>query len=786
MNRSLRILLISVSGAALTALLALAAAAAWFYFAARSALPQLDGTIPVAGITAPVTVTRDAFGTPHIKAETLDDLFFAQGFVTAQDRLWQMDLMRRSASGELAEILGEDLVARDRQQRILGLRHAARQAFLSLPEPDRGYVEDYARGVNTLIQSQENRLPVEFRLLRYRPAPWLGEDSLVLAALMCQMLNHYTFPTELAREAILAKLGPALTAELYPESSGRDLVPEIHTSPAATLPSGRAAISGSRPDSYPGKQEQPAAGSNNWVLAGARTVTGSPLLSNDMHLGHQMPNLWYEAHLRSGSFNVAGVTLPGAPFVIVGHNDRIAWGFTNLGPDVEDIYIERFNEKGEYKTSSGWKQPARRKELIRVKGRPHHELEVLETRHGPIVTELVEDETRRLSLKWVLYDPASLAIPFFRMNSARDWNEFRRALSRFGAPGQNVVYADVDGHIGYQATGLIPMRASGDGTVPVSGEDEAHEWTGYVPFEELPSVLDPPSGIIATANGRITPEGYPHLLATQWGSPERTERIASVLQSGRKFSAADMLTLQMDVYSAHHRLFARLFADAVRRTEASSERAREAASLMQRWDGLLTMDAAAPTVIAVALRILRRLLLEPKLGQDWERYRWFMSSIWLENTVMRQAPHWLPKGYSGWPRLLASAVEEAVKDDSAPQRLADWRWGARFPVVIEHPVFRNIPLLGRWAAPGRRDQSGGGTTVKQVGRDFGPSQRMTVDFSDLDRSTLNLVTGQSGHLLSPHYMDHWPAWYEGATLPLPFSDPAVERSLTHRLVLIGK
>jgi penicillin amidase len=786
MNRSPRILLISVSGAALVALVALAAAAGWFYFAARSALPQLDGTISVEGITAPVTVTRDAFGIPHIKAETLDDLFFAQGFVTAQDRLWQMDMMRRSASGELAEVLGEDLVARDRQQRILGLRHAARQAFRSLPEPDRGYVEDYARGVNAYIQACTNRLPVEFRLLGYRPSPWAGEDSLVLAALMCQMLNHYTFPTELAREAILAKLGPALTGELYPESSGRDLVPEIHVAPAPARNAGPAASPRGHPRTTPWKHEEPVPGSNNWALAGALTVTGKALLSNDMHLGHQMPNLWYEAHLQSGSFNAAGVTLPGAPFVIVGHNGRIAWGFTNLGPDVEDIYIETFNERGEYKTSSGWKQPTRRRELIRVKGRPDQELEVLETRHGPIVTELVEHETRLLSLKWVLYDPAALAIPFFQINAARNWDEFRRALSGFGAPGQNVVYADVDGHVGYQATGLIPIRVSGDGTVPVSGEDEAHEWAGYVPFEELPSVLDPPSGIVATANGRITPEGYPHLLATQWGSPERTERIASALMSGKKFSAADMLALQMDVYSAHHRLFARLFADAVVKTERSSRRAREAAILMQKWDGMLTADAAAPTVTAIALRILRRHLLQPKLGPDWERYRWFMSSIWLENTVRHQAPHWLPPGFTGWTQLLVAAVEEAVKDDSAPPRLAGWRWGTRFPVVIEHPVFRSIPLLGSWAAPGTREQSGGGTTVKQVGRDFGPSQRMTVDFSNLDRSTLNLVTGQSGHLLSPHYMDQWAAWYEGTTFPLPFSNEAVERSRTHRLVLVGK
>jgi penicillin amidase len=639
--------------------------------------------------------------------------------------------------------------------------------------------------VNAYEQARGSQMPVEFRLLGYQPSPWRGEDSIVLAALMCQMLNHYTFSTELAREMVLTKLGPALTAELYPDSSNRDRVPEITPAPEPAGTPGRAAFPRGYLQPFAWGWENPAPGSNNWALAGTRTVSGKPLLSNDMHLGHQMPNLWYEAHLQSGSFNVAGVTLPGAPFVIVGHNDRIAWGFTNLGPDVEDIYIETFNEKGEYKTASGWRQPERRKEIIRVKGKPDQDLEVLQTRHGPIVTELVKDETRQLSLKWILYDPAALAIPFFHINAARNWDDFRHALSRFGAPSQNVVYADIDGHIAYQAAGFIPIRASGDGTVPVSGTDDVHEWIGYVRFEELPSVLDPPSGIVATANGRITPDGYPHLLATQWGSPDRTERIAAVLESGKKFRAADMLSLQMDVYSAHDRLFARLFADAVAGTEASSARARKAASLMRNWDGRLTVDTAAPTIVALALRSLRRLLLEPKLGQDWERYRWFMSSIWLENTVRHQPRHWLPNGYVAWPQLLAAAVEEALKDPSAPRQLAQWRWGARFPVVIEHPVFRNIPLLGGWAAPGTQEQSGGGLTVKQVGRNFGPSQRLTVDFSDLDGSTLNLVTGQSGHLLSPHYMDHWPAWYEGTTFPLPFSEKAVEQFRAHRLVLRG-
>ncbi len=303
-------------------------------------------------------------------------------------------------------------------------------------------------------------------------------------------------------------------------------------------------------------------GSNNWVVSGAHTVSGKPLLSNDMHLGHQMPNLWYEAHLRCensgcGSFDAAGVTLPGMPYVIVGHNQRIAWGFTNVGPTVEDIYVETFNPAGQYLTPEGWKTPEHRREAIHVKGKPDVVVDVAVTRHGPIITELVPGETRKLALRWTLYDGTHN--PFFDADSAQNWEQFRSAFSRFDAPGQNVVFADVDGNIGYQATGKIPIRASGDGSLPENGSDNTHEWTGYIPFDKLPSIYNPPSGIIATANGRITPDGYPYSISSGWEAPWRTARIYRVLESGKKFSSGDMLALQTDIYSDADRFFAERF-----------------------------------------------------------------------------------------------------------------------------------------------------------------------------------------------------------------------------------
>lgn len=789
------------------------AVSAWVYRAAQRALPQLDGSVSIPGLHDRVTVIRDAHGVPHITSTSLDDLLFAQGYVAAQDRLWQMDATRRYAAGELSEILGPDLLRLDRQQRILQIRFTAERLDRGLSPTDRAQLEAYARGVNAYIATHHDTLPLEFDVLRYKPRPWTVKDSLLVTLSMSQALNHGPYRAKLAREAILAKLGPELTADLYPTTSWRD-----HP-PTAALPADAA----HSPAPPAGKQaaELPAVslpvlaatetwteplspGSNNWAISGAHTASGKPLLSNDMHLQHQMPGVWYEAHLTlrapgaSGpELDAAGLTLPGYPYVIAGHNARIAWGYTSLMPDVEDLYIERFNAQGEYLTPEGWKPPERRREVIRVHGAPDVTLDVLVTRHGPIITELVPGESRRLALHWTLYDVDSIAASFLALNRAGDWQEFRQALSAFVSPPLNVVYADVDGHIGYQAVGRLPIRASGDGTLPVPREDNNHEWLGVVPFEALPSVFDPPSGILATANGRITPDGYPYVLGTQWASPYRTERIYQLLSAGKKFTPADMLAVQTDVYSDFDHLCAQHFAGAVGRAPNASPRAREAAGLLRAWDGRLTVDSAAATLVTRARDNLWRLLLQPRLGPSderdnlppgvavtgWRQYSWSLSAVALETILQDQPARWLPRGFSNYDQLLTAAVEATVSEPQAPKDLTGWRYGEQYPLEFNHPIFGDIPIVSRWSGPGRRPQSGGSTTVKQVRRAFGPSQRMTVDLGDLDASTLNLVTGESGQFGSPYYMDHFPAWYEGWSFPLPFSAAAVDQARAHALLL---
>ncbi len=787
--------------------------AGWFYSAVHAALPQLDGSTKLAGLGAKVRVVRDEHGVPTIEAASLEDLFFAQGYVTAQDRLWQMDAMRRFSGGEMAEILGPDFVKHDREQRILGLRQAARKAQGTLPARDLKFFQAYANGVNAFLDAHQEKLPMEFRLLKYHPARWTVEDSLLMGARMVQDLTHYNIGPTLTREKILEKLGPELTADLYVNVSGHDRPPGARAAQGARsdpqdeedgIPAGEnehsmTSLHGDAADriaqTLQGLQASPdfRGGSNNWVVSGEHTVTGKPLLSNDMHLQHQLPNLWFEVHLHSGDYDVAGFALPGTPYVIAGHNQKIAWGFTNLGATVEQMFVETFNSDGWYQTEDGWQAPEHRFEVIHVKDNPDAVVDVIITRHGPVISPLIAGETRKLALRWTLYDGMHEIL--LDVNTAQNWKEFRSALKGWDVPGQNVMYADVNGHIGYQATGHVPIRPEGDGSLLVNGADGKHEWRGFIPFDEMPMVYDPPSGILATANGRVTPNGYKYPVSNQWDASYRTERIYDVLESGKKFSAADMLALQTDVYSGFDRYCAEHLVAAMDRTPSLSERAKQAREILRDWNGRMSTDSAAPTIETNARKELVRLILEPKLGAapkdaaaangqlSWQSYHWFSSPIWLENVLENQPPRWLPKDAANYDALLVQAMEGALTSSDIPANLNDWRWGKASPVEIRNLVLSRLPVIGSGTGPGVHEQSGAGYTVKQVGRGFGPSERATYDLSNLDHSTANLVTGESGIYRSPYYMDQWKAWYEGTTFEMPFTAQAVEKAKRHEVVL---
>ena len=784
----------------IVAVVAAIGGAAWLKNAMRAQLPTLDGELKLPGLSAPVLVRRDAHGIPHIQAATMEDLLEAQGFVVAQDRLWQMDMARRFAAGELAELLGPGVVEHDKVQRTLQIRPTAEHLTATMPADQKLLFEAFARGVNAFIAGHKDDLPAEFRLLDYTPRPWQPVDSWLVALNMVSRLDTL-YPWKLERERVVARLGPTLAAQLYPSTTWRDhpptqSIPDL-TAPQQDIPQVPLDESQSSLEDLlrlrqilklgSGRCDGCQPGSNEWVVSGARTASGKPLLANDMHLEHSIPDIWHEEDLQAGSFHVSGVTTPGIPFIIEGHNQHISWGFTTLNGDVQDVYVEKTNGRGEYWAGKGWRQPEHDQEHIHVRFGEDVLLDVQTTDHGPVITPLFPHERRMLALKWTLYTTRLHGLPLQALDSASNWSEFRQAVSQWWAPTQNMAYADDQGHIGYQAVGLFPMRPAGLSGVPIvetgTAADSEHEWQGYLPFAQLPTVLDPENGIIATANARITPDGFPYPLALNWDAPYRNERIWKWLSGHARLTPADMLTLQMDTYSEVDRDLAQRFAYAIDRAEGPNAKQRQAADLMRSWDGVITKDSVAAEIVDATKQALWPMVLEPKLGADWKLYDWQSKNFVQEEMVEKAPPEWLPAKYKSWDDLVAAAVKQGMVDNHAPLSLRDWTYGSRHVMNVQHPLYAMLPYFRGWTSTGPHQLAGDETTLDHVRGLLGASQRLTVDWSNLDGSTENIVMGESGDPLSPYFLDQFPYWYNGKTFAMPFSDAAVAASTAHTLRL---
>ena len=820
-RRWLRRLLWALGGFVALALLIMGGGLFWLHHAMVTSLPTVDGSVQLTGLSAPVTIRRDGHGVPHIEAASQDDLFLAQGYTTAQDRLWQMDMLRRNAAGELAEIIGPTVLEHDRAQRVFQFRNVAQRVYNSLPEADRHRYEQYARGVNLFIQQTEQnptRLPAEFRLLRYHPRPWSGTDSVLIGLNMVLSLDNH-FDDKLTRERIANHLHDSkLEAELYPTGSWRDQPPtaavadmtQPHPAPPQTddedndQTQTRLNSPGITPEDLRALHAALGAsdcagcipGSNNWVIAGKHTASGRAMLANDMHLGLTVPNVWYMADLKAPGLHVAGVTLPGVPLVIAGHNDHVAWGFTALYGDVQDIYVEKLDGKGNYAGPQGqWLPLAHAFETIHVRFGKDVKVEVQLTAHGPLMNPIFHSETRPIALHWTLYDPALAAIPLYEMNTAADWQHFSNALAAWCWPTQNVVYADDAGHIAYHAVGKIPLRPNGLVGLPI--QDAQHEWQGYIPFDELPYSVDPSSGLLATANARVTPNDTKFPLTLDWPDPYRAERVYMDLRGREKLTREDMLAVQTDIYSEVDQELAHRFAYAIDQTPGVDARLKQAADLLRSWDGGVSTDSAAASIIFRARQAFWPLILEPKLGSDWEMYGWAEKDFAEEEIIMHggvstgadpanpATPNeWLPSGYKNWDALLTEAVRRGLERGKAPTDLSKWNYGSWHVIDLEHPVYSLLPIVKGWAGTGEQPLNGNGNTVKQVGRAFGPSQRFTMDWSAPDASTENIALGESGNPASSWFRDQWPAWYSGTTFPLPFSQAAVAAQTTHTLQLV--
>ena len=844
-------------------------------------LPQIDGELHLDGLSSAVTITRDGHGVPSFYAANLDDLLFAQGFVTAQDRLFQMDTLRRHAAGELAEILGPSLVEHDRLQRYLQLRAAADRAIAVLPDDQRHQLDTYARGVNAFIATHPDTLPVEFHLLHYTPAPWSPRDSLLVALVMSQDLST-SFPTKMHREVLTAHLPPELIADLYPVGSWRDRPPtqsELDlTAPTPEMKEAPLDRSQSRNRSaqlpFASPQTmlavyaalQPAdcdlcrAGSNNWVVSGSRSASGAPLLSNDMHLGLLVPDIWYEAalHLNDHSLDVTGFTLPGVPFIISGRNAHVAWGFTNTGSDVQDVLIEHLRGSGantEFERPDGtWAPVVHHTELIRVRGGHDRWLDILTTTHSigateistPIISPLYLGEQRALALEWNVYDPSTVTAPFLAINSATNAAALVSAFASFGGPSENLVYADAQ-HIGFHTLGRIPIRgpaihypralpqvpppstepdteqseddgedSTGDipqqpavpvidytigsplSPVPIDALDPQQVWSGYIPYNALPAVLDPTSGVIATANARITPDDYPYSITDNWTDAYRVERIHHLLDGRSSLTPADMLHIQTDVYSDFDLFVAQRLAYALDHASPAAlhhdtRRLHQAADLLRDWNGQVAPDSAAAAITVATRAELWPLLLtaqirahdganaKPSAEDLAALYTWGESNTSLELLLQHTPARWLPARFGSWNDLLATAVEQALRRAGAPGDLSRWHYGSYQPVEIAHPVFGSHSflsrLLGAPTGSGWQPSGGDGNTVKQVRAHFGPSERFTADLADPDATRANITTGESGNPASPWYLDQFSAWLHGNTFDLPLNHPAIAHTL---------
>jgi penicillin amidase len=867
----------------------------WTVSTVRASFPQLTGQIKIDGLSAPVTVKRDTNGIPQLYADTAEDLFRAQGFVHAQDRFWEMDVRRHMTAGRLSEMFGEDQVETDAFLRTLGWRDTAQQEFdEQLSEDTKDYLQAYADGVNAyLAEHSGDDLSVEYAALGfvndYAPEEWNPVDSVAWLKAMAWDLRG-NMQEEIDRSLLAGRLTQEQIDELYPPYpyqrnqpivSGGDLADggyrpsgdtsDLEEEDLQTLGGGVRTQLGALAttlDDIPALlgPNGSGIGSNSWVISGDYTTTGEPLLANDPHLAPMLPSIWYQMGLHCTEvseacpFAVSGFTFSGMPGVIIGHNEDIAWGFTNLGADVSDLYLEKL-DNGNYLRDGEQVPYTTRKETIHVAGGESREITVRSTENGPIVSDRSDElvDTGQLgpvgnsapdrgngyavSLRWTALDPSRTMDAVFKLNTASDFHEFRAAARDFAVPAQNLIYADTEGNIGYQAPGRIPVRGAGDGRYPAPGWDSAYRWTGYIPQEELPWEYNPERGYIVTANQSvIDPDEYPYLLTGDWSYGTRSQRIDDLIQSkikdGGKISMGDMRSIQLD----NSNEMAKLLVPQLLKIDISDPYIREAQELLEGWDYTQDSDSAAAAYYNAVWRHTLKLAFGHKLPQEVRvegqclrvrpaddsgpiedadgrpRFvrecgdrapdsaqpdggdRWFeVVRLLLED---EESDWWKSPGNRTNPasdnrdELLAKAMKDARWELTAllGKDISTWNWGRLHQLTLRNQTLgtegpgpvRWLLNRGPWKLSGGQDavdasgwNAAGGYEVTWV-----PSMRMIVNLADFDQSQWINLAGASGHAYHRNYTDQTDLWARGEFLPWVFGAEGVEEATTHTMVLI--
>ena len=750
---------------------------------AREALSPVRGKLVATGLKEPVDVVRDRWGVAHIYAKNQHDLFFAQGFVVAQDRLFQMEMWKRAGNGRLAEVLGPSSVQRDINARLLRYRGDMKSEYESYAADTEEILRAFTDGINAEIRSLTAKggpgLPIEFQLAGFRPEPWTPEDCLNRMAAFSMTGNAFS---ELRDAELIAQLGVERASAVLSLDPKVKLDPAPGADFAGLKPSLLQNLIGSDARiEFPSDASQ---GSNNWTVSGALTSTGKPILANDPHRVMALPSLRYIVHLVAPGWDVIGAGEPGLPGVALGHNQHIAWGFTIFGLDQQDLYLEELNPSDplQYKTAAGWERMRMEHERIPVKGGAPVEVELKFTRHGPV---LWEDGKRALALRWVGAEPGTAGyLGSLAVDRASNWKEFEEAMARWKVPSENIVYADMDGNIGEHSTGLAPLRKTWTGLLPVPGAAN-YEWSGYVPNSELPHSFNPAAGFVATANHKMIPENYPYNVGFEWDPGYRARRIREVLtgihESGKKVTVNDMEKLQADVVSLPARQLLSLLKQAVRNPSPATE-------MMQRWDATLNRDSGAAALYEVCLRELRK-AVSAKEGIETLRGRSSLENV-LTELGEPSSQVFGADAVEGRNQLLLQTLDSAWKETeqllgSDPQK---WSWGKLHTIRFRHSLDR-LPEaaasmdLGPLSRPGDGytvNATGGGDNFEQEG---GASYREILDTADWDRSLAVNTPGQSGQPGSPHYSDLLPLWDQGQYFPLAYSRKMVEMNAQDRLVL---
>ena len=757
----------------------------------KKSLPQTDSTVEVQTLKNNVQIYRDDYGIPHIFAKNDHDLYFAQGYAIAQDRLWQLDLVRRAVNGRLSEVFGDSTITVDKFLLTIGFKRIGARLHQLISETSKSVIQAYTDGINHFIETSEGNYPIEFMMLNSKPEYWHPEDCLAFSRFMAWELS-FSWYVELLTSKINEKIGMVKTQELFgdywpdwpiiiSENLGKFDLQNIQQ-----VAHQLAKVTGIK--TWP-------QGSNNWVINGAKSKSGKPILANDPHLLLSNPSRWYMIHLHAPGINVAGFTLPGSPGVVIGFNQKISWGFTNVMADVADFFVKEINpdDSTRYWDIDSWRKMGEEEETILIKNSEPYRFKVQLTKHGPIINEIhpkAKHLNKKVTLKWTGQEMSDEVLSFYNLNRAGNWTEFKDAIQDFKVPNQNIVYGDVNGNIGYYCSGLIPIRTGTNRIYPKFNDDD---WFTFIHFDELPRNYNPAKGYLATANNRVTSKDYPYYISHMWEPPSRILRIEEILDEDKDFSVDDFKTMQLDNFSPFAEYLISKVSQELDNLAAGDEKFNQIKQFIQGWDFHVRGESVAATIFQVFLQRFLENTFKDELGEeDFKDYATFASLPLrtVRKIYDNKLYHWFDdqrtkdKKETATDIILKSWKETLVElENRLGEDQITWRWDKIHQVTFKH-FLGDQPMLNRIFNVGPLPMAGSHTTINNGNYSLaepyncivGPSMRMIVDMANPGRAEVINPPGQVGHPLSQHYRDQADYWLKGLYITLETDSTIIKKS----------